>query len=148
MNPDTNKLTVLRELAAANAGLLRPEDVVEAARPKTSPLHSSFTWDDTEAAHNWRLWQARMLIRATVHLVDVDGDKRPVRAFVSLTTDRDGETGGYREMLCVMSNAQHRKVMLQDAINELRSFEDKYNSLKELAEVFAASRKLCRQYRR
>ena len=52
----------LQEIAANNDGILRPEIVVEAARAKTSPLHSSFEWDNTRAAEAHRLWQARQLI--------------------------------------------------------------------------------------
>lgn len=45
------------------AGTLSPHDVVESARHEDSPLHSYFTWDDTEAAKRYRLYQASALIR-------------------------------------------------------------------------------------
>lgn len=52
------------------AGVLRPDDVVEAARNPESPLHDQFEWDDTEAANKYRTDQARTLIRAVrVHMV-------------------------------------------------------------------------------
>lgn len=45
-------------------GLLHIEKVVEAARDPDSPLHKHFQWNDGEAAHRYRLGQARALIRA------------------------------------------------------------------------------------
>lgn len=47
-----------------DAGLLHIERVVEAATDPASPLHNHFEWDDGEAAHRYRLGQARTLIRA------------------------------------------------------------------------------------
>jgi hypothetical protein len=47
-------------------GVLRPEDVVSFAADPDTELHSRFEWDDTEAAQQYRLWQARQLIRVTV----------------------------------------------------------------------------------
>lgn len=54
----------LAALEAANKGILRPKDVVEAARPKGSVLHSSFTWDNRAAAEAHRINEARTLIRS------------------------------------------------------------------------------------
>ena len=150
MKSESAKTLELRRIAAENNGILRAEDVVAAARVRTSPLHSSFEWDDGAAAEQYRLWQARQLIRTTVRLMDVNGDdKVPVRVFVSLTTDRqpgdDGEDDrsecGYREVVKVLSQAELRKQMLDDALAELAVFERKYHILKELAEVFAAAQR-------
>lgn len=43
-------------------GLIQPPAVVEAAKDPDSPLHQFFEWDDTEAALQFRLEQARKLI--------------------------------------------------------------------------------------
>ena len=128
---------------ADDDGLIKPERVVEAARPKTSPIHDQFEWNNTEAAEKYRLLQASELIRVSVEIIDCGGNRDPVvvRAFTSLTTER-GENGGYRATVQVLSNKQMREQMLADAIAELQAFERRYAILKELAEVFAASRKL------
>jgi hypothetical protein len=130
----------LRRIAEANDGQVRPSDVVKAARPASSPLHSQFEWDDSEAAERYRLSQARQLLRVTVEYIGEGDDAVSARVFVSLTTDR-GE-GGYRVMADVMSNAAHRKQLLADALEEMAQFERKYSDLKKLAEVFAAMRKV------
>ncbi len=46
-----------------NGNQLEPESVVADAADPDSPLHDAFIWDDTEAAHKYRLDQARGLIR-------------------------------------------------------------------------------------
>lgn len=54
-------------------GRLTPDQVVQEARSKTSPLHSQFPWADKVAAHRYRLDIARDLmsryitIRSTTH---------------------------------------------------------------------------------
>ena len=128
---------------ADDDGLIKPERVVEAARPKTSPIHDQFEWDNSAAAEKYRLLQASELIRVSVEIIDCGGNRDPVmvRAFTSLTTER-GVSGGYRATVQVLSNKQMREQMLADAIAELQAFEKRYAILKELAGVFAASRKL------
>jgi hypothetical protein len=43
-------------------GTLTPDVVLSDAQDASSPLHRHFNWDDTEAAHLFRLQQARELI--------------------------------------------------------------------------------------
>jgi hypothetical protein len=50
-------------------GRLSPEEVVEIATPADHPMHDLFEWDDTQAAHNYRVWQAGQMIRSVKILV-------------------------------------------------------------------------------
>lgn len=138
-NPEV--IAELQRIAEASNGLLVPEVVVEEARPVSSILHKFFCWDDDEAANQYRIWQARQVIRTSIRYIEINGDKRAVRVFVSLTPDRDEDSGGYRDIVSVISDKDMRRQLLEDAMSELRTFEGKYSHLKELAEVFAASRK-------
>jgi hypothetical protein len=131
----------LRSIAEQNGGLLKPEDVVESARPLKSPLHSKFTWDDTEAAHQFRLEEARKLIRTTIEYIEVGGKDHSYRVFCSLTPDRDNKGGGYRETTAVLSNRQFRNQLLEDARSEMERFSSKYERLQELAGVIKEIRK-------
>lgn len=54
----------IEQLAARNNGRLTPEDVITDAKDEDSPLHPHLTWDDGEAAHKQRLYEARALIRS------------------------------------------------------------------------------------
>jgi hypothetical protein len=55
---------------------LTPEDVLEVASDKASPLHPFFEWEDGEAARQYRLAQAAGLIRSVK---------------ISFTVERNGE---------------------------------------------------------
>lgn len=131
----------LLRIQSENGGILQPETVVMEARNPKSPLHSKFEWDDTDAAHEFRLLQARNLIRVIVHKVNIRGKEVPERVFVSLRADRVQEHGGYRKLSVVLSDADMRAALLSEAMAEMEYFREKYSRLKELAEVFAAMRK-------
>lgn len=47
-------------------GKITPHALVEAARTESQPLHNHFTWDNLVAAEQYRLLEARRLLRATV----------------------------------------------------------------------------------
>lgn len=136
----------LKRIAAEHHGKLMPSDVVEAARPKSSPLHSKFEWDNSEAAEKYRLWQARQLISITVEYLGSGEQASLEKVFVSLTTDRD--RGGYRSLVTVMSDEQYRERLLEDALDEMRRFHKKYKELKELADVFEAMKQVTKKSRR
>lgn len=133
----------LKRIADENGGVLKPESVVEEARPKSSPLHKRFTWDNSKAAHEYRLWQARQLIRVVVETIE--GVKGRHEVFVSLSNDR--KEGGYRVMTDVLTDAQMRRQMIDDALRELEWFQNKYSRLRELSNVFTAIRKALKKSR-
>lgn len=129
----------LRRLAEEHGGELRPDVVVEAASAVDSPLHDWFEWDDSAAAQQWRLHQARMLIRAVVvYEPNLKGKLLPCRVFVSLTPDRVEGGAGYRLTTAVLSDAARRQQLLADALAEMKCFREKYRMLSELADVFVA----------
>ena len=57
---DTETLEIFEKLE--KKGQLTPDAVVAEAASPDSPLHDKFEWDDSVAAHNHRLYQARKLI--------------------------------------------------------------------------------------
>lgn len=119
------------------SGELTPEDVLQDAKSKKSPLHSFFEWDDGEAAHQHRLQQARGLIRSVVAIyTHPDRPATKQRAYVHIA-ERD--TPHYRELSHAMSLEGTRKMILQKAWSELKGWRQRYQDLKEFAEVFEAA---------
>lgn len=125
----------LDRLIKRHDGLLKPEVVVEAARPASSPLHGSFEWDDGEAAEMWRIEQARHLIR--VYVTVVEGSSTESRAFVALSSDR-ASGGGYRAIVSVLHDEDLRNVLLADALRDMKTFRERYAALNEMAGVMKA----------
>lgn len=122
-------------------GCLKPTEVVDEARPKKSPLHRYFTWDDTEAAELHRQNEARALIRSVVIITVDDRATPPARAFVHVTSSAKETTftgPAYVSTVRAMSDADYKTQVLNDALSELNSFRTRYQHLRELAEVIAA----------
>ena len=68
-------------------GVLNPESVVDAARNPNSSMHGQFNWDDSEAAHQYRISQARALIkRVKVNVIRADDAVVRVSSFIRSTT--------------------------------------------------------------
>ena len=133
-------LAELEKIRKRNAHkLLEAEEVVAfAANPKTA-LHSHFEWDDVKASHQYRIEQARYVIQTRVKFLQPVRSVAPVRvkAYVSLGSDR-AAGGGYRPLDAVLSCADTRKELLNEALLELRRVRLKYQTLIELAPVFEA----------
>lgn len=140
MKVDESVENELLSIAEENGGTIPPEAVLFRARDEESPLHPFFTWDDSEAAYQHRLWQARQLIvRVTVRMEERTYEE-PIRvqAFVSLPSDRGA--GGYRALDAVLSNEEWRAELVTTALKEVRTFRNKaaYRQLEELAPVMEA----------
>lgn len=134
-HPDANvvgrHIEMLREKFK---GELTPEDILDDAKHDNSPLHSFFEWDDTAAAHQHRLQQARGLIRAVVAIY-VREDRPAVkhRAYVHIP---EGETSHYREASHAMSVKATREAVLKRALAELIGWQKRYHDLHEFADFF------------
>ena len=130
--------------ARAEDGLLHPENVVAFARNPGTALHNRFTWDNSEAAEKYRVWEARQLIAATVTVIAED---RPAyRAYVSLSSDRAND-GGYRPISVIVRNKRMYEEMLSDALKDLERLQEKYEHLKELRQVWRAAQQVRTQRR-
>jgi hypothetical protein len=117
-------------LVKGDKAILNASDVVDWAQShESSALHKCFEWDDSTAARQYRIWQARSLI--ALHIVTEKGERK----MVSLSIDRTNG-GGYREIDDVMREPGLRNILLQDALLELRRVKHRYNSVKELAKVW------------
>lgn len=132
-------MTIQEELEAIreeHEGILRAEDVLEFAKNPETSLHKKFTWDDTLAAQQYRLAQARAVIRVNVITPETTG--MTVRAYVSMMGDRRLPGGGYRSLSDVMGNQELRRQLLAQAMKEARLWREKYKNLQELSTVFGA----------
>lgn len=127
----------LERIRVSNNGRLAQEDVVAAAKRKTSPLHSAFEWDDKAAAHQHRLSQAGYLIRKldVVTVANDDEQSKPIRAFVNVTRDDDRS---FTSIAHAMSDDELREQVIARARKELEDWQSRYDDLIEFSSVFAA----------
>lgn len=125
----------LERIRTVNNGRLTTASVVDAARPKDSPLHPAFEWDNRKAAEAWRREQAAHMIR---HIdVVMDGpanDAQPIRAFVSVMRDEDRS---YTSVQHALSDEELRLQVVAAAWAELEAWRKRHAELVEFAKVFA-----------
>lgn len=137
---DAQKVGEDLRMMSAREGDVTPEMVVTYAKPKDSPLHDEFEWDDRIAAEAHRLEQARHIIRSLV--IVSDGKQleisEPTRAFLSIANP-DAEEGGmvYRPLdVCVRQPDTMREI-LGRAKAELASWAARYRRFAKVAPLVA-----------
>lgn len=126
----------LESIRLTHGQILRAHDVVAFAADPSTELHRRFIWDDTVAAHQFRLWQARQLIRTVVVLEPNMPSETHV--YVSLGDDRKTDGGGYRALIEVMSDEEMRAKLFVQAKREAREWQQKYRDLERLAPIFTS----------
>jgi hypothetical protein len=115
-------------------GELTAQAVLDAARPKSHPLHNRFEWNDRTAGEAYRLEQARELIRKVriSYKPSEDGAFSSVRAWHSLSTE-DGRA--YRSAEEIAEDPFLLKLHLQNMEREWRALREKYQKFSEFAEM-------------
>jgi len=99
-------------IAEIDDGKLSPESVVRDAKKRSSPLHKFFEWDDSKAAHEHRIYQARELIRSIT--VFSSSTEIEIKA-PKYVHDPRVEGQGYIELAKVRNDRDHaHEVMLQE----------------------------------
>lgn len=114
-------LDVYQHLKALEAnGRLEPATVVQAAHHPDHPLHDHFEWDDSVAAHQWRLVQARNLI-TSIRVIERLSPTETVK-FTAWVHDPEAapQEQGYREVVAVRQSRPYSERAL---LNELDRIE-------------------------
>jgi hypothetical protein len=123
----------MEEVRSASGGMLPPKAVVDYARNPETAMHGHFTWDDSKAGHEHRLWQARQLIAMVVTIEPIT--KQTIPMYVSLRADRAQAGGGYRATVEVLEMEDSRKRLLGEVLADLRTIRNRYAMLKRVAEI-------------
>jgi hypothetical protein len=119
----------------AEMSFIDAEIVVRKAKSSRSPLHTVFEWDDTVAGHEYRLTQARTMIRSLRVVVEENAPaKRTYWHNVSTTGTTTASTYVHRDKLC------SEKVLLESTLREvvcqLKGIRARYSELKELGDLW------------
>ena len=108
----------LEKIAAANDGILRPRDVVAAARDKKSPLHGRFEWSNDKAAEAWREEQARRLIHEVKYVFTTETRKI---SSVYYLRDTQTEDQGYLSQPRVRTEEQRAVETIAEEFGRVRA---------------------------
>ncbi len=120
---------VMQSIEKQQGGMpVKPDQLVEAARPRTSPIHHLFDWDTKRAAKRWLIHQARMHIaHLEIEIVVSKGTER-MRAYhnVSIELTDDSKTRGYMSEGNVRASRETSDMVIAKAKRELESWKHRY----------------------
>lgn len=121
--------------------------LLEEARKRTSPLHHLFEWNDSKAAEQWRLQQARIIINqvkvvidekeysqwenVTVHVIDDDGEIQNKRV--------------YKPIEEIMETPALRDQLIANSLRQLRYWEEQNEKYQELRPIISTAQKVRRR---
>ena len=109
-----------------------PAQIVEYARNPNAELHRCYTWNDAEAAHKYRIYEARQVVcNLIVH--KENGEKQeptPIRLF------HKAENGHYKPLALIVRNEDEYQSLLRQCKEALESIKRKYSSLSEYQEIW------------
>lgn len=115
----------------AKEGQLNAGKLVEVSKPKSSPLHADFEWDDPKAANNWRKYQARVMINSLLMIpeeTNQEEEKEPIRAFFKVTPTKASQ---YESTEVLIRTENGRDALRAQAQKELISYRQKYRTVLE-----------------
>lgn len=115
-------------------GTLTAIELLEKARPTSSPVHKFFQWDDSLAAENYRLSQARQLIRIVV--IDVDGTE--YRKYCSPVYIEELEEHRYVELEQARRTPDLWSQVLERALKDAELWRMRYEKLREVRPIVKA----------
>ena len=131
----------LEKIKDANGGILTAGIVLAKAKTKTNKLHKVFEWDDSKAADEHRLLQARKMMQSIEVIYPESPKQTPHRHYMVVTEAPKANQPRrkvYRTTKEILEDPIARDELLGNAIREAISFRQKYAELSELAGVFHA----------
>jgi hypothetical protein len=109
-----------------------PEAFISASKNKKAPTHALFEWDDSAAAREFRLVQARVIVSSLqVEIVTPTGKVDRVRAYIG-TSDRGRYSATLEATEEELSEAEQR------CLAQMRTFRDRWKSLQLAQDVVSA----------
>lgn len=129
------------EYLAALAGprqVITPVEVLEAAQSPGSPLHRYFTWDDSKAAQQWRINEARQVLRSIV-VCRIEGDQvSKSRDWLSVADD-DQQVAYVRSEFVWQTPSLADRV-IEQARGQMEDWVRRYQDYEQIREAVSAGR--------
>lgn len=114
-------------------GKLNQENILKASEPEDSVLHSLFLWDDTEAAHRYRLRQAMDILNNVQVTVISDGEERQISVYEIISSDQDRS---YKHVLSMsIDDLKQIRARTVRELNSLRSKLSFYSEFQKALEI-------------
>lgn len=110
----------IERIKAKHNGELTAEILLKEARPVNSVLHHCFNWNDSDAAHRYRVNQARELLQNIQVSIVSDGEPRKVRVY-EVVRRQEGK-GVYKNIETMTSDdVEYIRVQVVKALTSYRN---------------------------
>lgn len=121
-----------------------PAQVVESARSVRSPIHGMFEWDNTAAAEQYRLWQARSHVNHLEICIETPDGDIETRAYHSVViVNADDRVRGYSHMSDVRNSPALADQVIAKALRELDGWQQRYDEYRDVfGQIFKAIKKV------
>lgn len=111
MKAPTPEVVAILQQMKKEHGTLTPENVVAAAKDKSSPLHDYFTWDMRRGFEKNLLTEARELIRSVK--IEITVEEHIIRAPKYVKDVRMGNNSGYNDVVTIRKNRDLARATLK-----------------------------------
>ena len=110
-------------------GHVTPEEILNYAKSKKSPINKYFNWNDSEAGYQYRLSQARDLVSHIVEMVVIEGEKTEQRSFPNVSVPEKGYV--YVTLNDAVSKPDYRRQLLDRALSTLKNLQETLTMFRE-----------------
>ena len=125
---------IVKDFCLRHGGAYNPQTFVEEVRSRgpDHPAYDLFTWDDTEAAHKQRTWEARMFVQGLKLVFEVEHQtptgrikiqERDVPLLLSPSSTRQDGMGYY---MFDPDDPDHLEELRRQAVVDLRAWLVRY----------------------
>ena len=108
-------------------GEFTPEQVLEEAGSKKSPIHRFFQWNNTKAARQFRLQQARHLVNHLLIVITIDNEEVGTKAFHSIEVELgDATEKEYSSFEVVINDPDRKNQIIERALAEVEAWTERW----------------------
>lgn len=119
----------------AKHGVLTPVVLEEDARPTDHPLHHRFEWDDRVGGYQYRLIQARELIReARVSYRDSSGSTKSMREYYPVRAP-DSPSPTFEPVDEILQDEIATRILMADMKREWQALKRRYDRFDEFRQM-------------
>ena len=139
--PDAQQTGEYIEAIKKRRGGITPQLLVVEANKKRSLLHDCFEWNDSKAAEEYRIVQAREILRFLVIEIESETETeetRYIRAFIAPPEIEQDDGASYVTIEQVRSDEDLHEAYLRQLKQELDAIKNKIKTYKEFAAVVQA----------
>lgn len=120
---------------AGDKNTVSKKQLVDSARSINSPIHKYFEWNNSIAGEKYRLEQAGYYLRVIVIECEHKNVRVRMREFMPAATANGGNPRNYAPTLRLLSTDTGKKLLLTQALQEMKSFKEKYAIFKDLCDM-------------